>query len=115
MKKTLAALVATTALTAAIGLPVWSATHAAVEAGGDPIAAVGEAGQSALSLILASDDDHRDRSDDDDDNDDDDDDCDDDDDDGGCRGASSPAPAGTVAPPQNGLFGSGAAPRVQVN
>ncbi|KEO54935.1 PepSY domain-containing protein [Thioclava pacifica] len=26
-----------------------------------------------------------------------------------------PAPAGTVAPPQNGLFGNGAPPKVQVN
>ena len=119
MKKTLAALVATTALTAAIGLPAWSAMRAEAEAGENPIAAVGEAGQSALPLILASDDDdddHRDRSgDDDDEDDDDDDDCDDDDDDDACRGASNPAPAGTVAPPQNGLFGSGAAPQVQVN
>jgi hypothetical protein len=118
MKKTLAALIATTALTAAIGLPAWSGMRAQADAGEDPTAAVGESGQSALPLILAShdddddDDDHRERSDDDDE---DDDDCDDDDDDDGCRGASNPAPVGTVAPPQNGLFGSGAAPRVQVN
>ena len=33
-----------------------------------------------------------------------------------CRGgARNPAPAGTVAPPQNGLFGNGAPPQVQVN
>lgn len=31
------------------------------------------------------------------------------------RGASDPTPAGTVAPPQNGLFGSGTPPRVQLN
>ncbi len=37
---------------------------------------------------------------------------DDDDDRGGAR---NPAPAGTVAPPQNGLFGNGAPPQVQVN
>ncbi|SLN31929.1 hypothetical protein PEL8287_01493 [Roseovarius litorisediminis] len=30
-------------------------------------------------------------------------------------GANNPAPAGTVAPPQNGLFGNGALPQVQVN
>ena len=30
-------------------------------------------------------------------------------------GARNPAPAGTVAPPQNGLFGNGAPPQVQVN
>ncbi|WP_347309686.1 PepSY domain-containing protein [Defluviimonas sp. SAOS-178_SWC] len=29
--------------------------------------------------------------------------------------ARNPAPAGTVAPPQNGLFGNGAPPQVQVN
>lgn len=40
-------------------------------------------------------------------------DYDDDDDDRG--GARNPAPAGSVAPPQNGLFGNGAAPQVQVN
>lgn len=38
-----------------------------------------------------------------------------DDDDDDRRGAGNPAPAGTVAPPQNGLFGNGAPPRVQVN
>lgn len=36
----------------------------------------------------------------------------DDDDRGGAR---KPAPAGTVAPPQNGLFGNAAPPQVQVN
>lgn len=120
MRKTLTLLVATTALTAAIGLPAWSAMHAA---GGDtprPIAALFQDGAQRLPIILASDDD-----DDDDyragyasrrgyhDDDDDEDECDDDDD---CRGgAGNPAPAGTVAPPQNGLFGNGAPPQVQVN
>jgi hypothetical protein len=37
---------------------------------------------------------------------------DDDDDRGDAR---NPAPAGTVAPPQNGLFGTGTAPQVKVN
>ncbi|TCM88219.1 PepSY domain-containing protein [Rhodovulum steppense] len=37
---------------------------------------------------------------------------DEDDDRGGAR---NPAPAGSVAPPQNGLFGTGAPPQVQVN
>jgi len=37
---------------------------------------------------------------------------DEDDDRGGAR---NPAPAGTVAPPQNGLFGNGTPPQVQVN
>src|SRR5690606_42074762 len=31
------------------------------------------------------------------------------------RGARNSAPAGTVAPPQNGLFGNGAPPQVQVH
>ena len=44
----------------------------------------------------------------------DDDDEDDDDDEGRATGVN-PAPAGTVAPPANGLFGDGAPPRVQVN
>jgi hypothetical protein len=51
---------------------------------------------------------------------DDDDDEEDDDDDGracmpGQPGCNTPAPAGTVAPPSNGLFAPGAAPAVQVN
>lgn len=40
---------------------------------------------------------------------------DDDDDDDDASAMASPAPAGTVAPPQNGLFGSDAAPKVDVN
>ncbi len=56
----------------------------------------------------SDDDDHRDGDHGDDD--------DDDDDDGYGRNASAnPAPAGTVAPPANGLFGSGAAPKVKLN
>lgn len=118
MKNTLAMLVATTALTAAVGLPAWNAMSTAAEAEERPFAAPLDDGQKALPFILVSDDD------DDDDNErrrqsghhDDDDDCDDDDDDNeACRGALNPAPAGSVAPPQNGLFGNGAAPQVQVN
>jgi hypothetical protein len=80
-------------------------------------------GTRALPLVLVSDDDDDDHregegtrrgDDDDDDDDDDEDDCDDDGND--CRsGTSNPAPAGTVAPPQNGLFGNGAPPKAQVN
>lgn len=36
-------------------------------------------------------------------------------DDGGRGAGRNPAPAGTVAPPQNGLFGNGAAPQVLMN
>lgn len=39
----------------------------------------------------------------------------DDDDAGDCPAGLNPAPAGTVAPPANGLFGTGAPPQVQVN
>lgn len=48
--------------------------------------------------------------------DDDDDDCEADDDEGrDCVTGLNAAPAGTVAPPANGLFGTGPAPQVQVN
>jgi hypothetical protein len=121
MRKTLTLLVASTALTAAIGLPAWSAIDAPDDGSLRPVAAPFEERTQALPLILASDDDDDDnrgsmqssrRGHDDDD--DDDNECDDDDDE--CRGgAPNPAPAGAVAPPQNGLFGNGAPPRVQVN
>jgi hypothetical protein len=120
MKMTFALLVASTALSAALGLPAFSALH---DSGGSVIARP-DGGAPAPQLILASDDDDDDddrwregaRRGHDDDDDDDEDDCDEDDDDGGCRnGARNPAPAGTVAPPQNGLFGNGAPPRVQMN
>ncbi|MCF3974834.1 hypothetical protein [Paracoccus salsus] len=121
MKKILTLLAASTALTAAIGVPAWSAMHAPADGVLRPVAALFHDATQAMPLVLASDDD-----DDDDrwrdgsrrghDDDDDDDDCDDDDDDDECRGgARNPAPAGTVAPPPNGLFGNGAPPQVQVN
>jgi hypothetical protein len=112
MKKTLTLLVASTALTAAIGVPAWSAMQSPPDVL-RPVAALFDDAPQAMPLVLASDDD------------DDDDDRwrdgsrrghDDDDDDDDCRGgARNPAPAGTVAPPQNGLFGNGAPPQVQVN
>ena len=123
MKKTLALLAATTALSAAITAPAWSATRTS-NSEFLPFAAVLEADQDAMPLIFASSDDDDDREyhngaryeDDDDgkyrsgsrhDDDDDDDDC--------GNSARNSAPAGTVAPPQNGLFGNGAAPKVQMN
>jgi hypothetical protein len=125
MRKTLTFLVASTALTAAIGFPAWSAMQAPADGVLRPIAALFEDAPQTMPLVLASDDDDDDRrwweasqrGHDDDDDDDDDDNCDDDDDeDDDCRsGARHPAPAGTVAPPQNGLFGNGAPPQVQVN
>jgi hypothetical protein len=105
MKKTLTLLVASTALTAAIGVPAWSAMQA--PAGGvlRPVAALFDDAPQTMPLLLANDDD----------DDHDDDDCDEGDDDDCRGGARSPAPADTVAPPQNGLFGNGAPPQVQVN
>lgn len=122
MRKTLALLVASTALTATLGFAAWSATRGPADAGPLPVAAMSQDGTPALPLILISDDDEDDDDDDrkgswwgHDDDDDDDDECDDDDD-GGCRGgARNPAPAGSKLPPQNGLFGTGAPPQVQVN
>ena len=122
MKKTLTLLVASTALTAAIGVPASSAMQAPSDSL-RPVAALFDDAPETMPLVLASDDDDDDdrrrdgsRRDDDDDDDEDDDDCDDDDDDDDCQGgARNPAPAGTVAPPQNGLFGNGAPPQVQVN
>jgi hypothetical protein len=94
MKKTLTLLVASTALTAAIGVPAWSTMRVSGGEGLWPLAAHFDEGTQALPLLQVSDDD------------------DDDDDRGGAR---NPAPAGTVAPPQNGLFGTGTAPQVKVN
>ena len=120
MRKILTLLVASTALTAAIGVPAWSAIRSAADGSPRPLAAPSEDGAQAMPFVLASDDDGDDhgdrgssgRGDDDDDDEDD----DDEDEDGGSRrGASNPAPAGTVPPPQNGLFGNGAPPQVQVN
>ena len=143
MNKTLAMLMAATALTAAIGFPAWSSMRIPA-AGGHEIQSGDQAdgSQRNLPLTRISDDDD-DRGffvsnrwlrwgDDDDDHgrrstssgryadddhgrrhghdDDDDDDCY-----GRNCGAANPAPAGSVAPPSNGLFGDGAAPKVQVN
>jgi ABC-type Zn2+ transport system substrate-binding protein/surface adhesin len=127
MKKTLTLLIASTALTAAIGVPAWSAMTTPRDTFSPAISAELEDAQETLPLVFVSDDDDDDDEDheyrngsryDDDDDDDDDDDCDDEDEDEDeeCNGsARNPAPAGTVAPPQNGLFGTGAPPQVQVN
>ena len=117
MRKTLALLVASTALTATLGLPVLAAV---TMPGAHRLTAnlVDASGDTAPVLIS---DDHDDDDDDDDhdnrrrDHDDDDHDDDDDDDDDDRAGARNPAPSGTVAPPSNGLFGNGAAPKVQMN
>ena len=120
MRKTLTLLVATAALTAAIGVPAWSAMQPSADGSLRPIAAFFEESAQAMPLVLVSgedgDDDHRYRKSSQRGHDDVDDDDDDDDDGRNSRGgAGNPAPAGIVAPPQNGLFGNGAPPQVQVN
>lgn len=101
MKTTLSLLAASTALALAVGLPARSATPA-LSGATDP----------TLPFVLASGDDdeggqksraHDSESDD----------CDED---GGCAGAKgNPAPAGSVPPPANGLFGTGAPPAAATN
>jgi len=120
MKKTLVILLASTALIAGIGLPAWSAMHGAGLFEGPRDAALTAFRNASASPMLVSDDDSADlkhsrslqRGGDDDEHGASDEE-DDDDSDGG--NASGPAPAGSVAPPSNGLFGTGATPKVQVN
>jgi hypothetical protein len=113
-------LFASTALTVALGLPALAAIQAQGNAQshcGGVCAAMFSADDQPMPLIRVSGDDDDDggwfgRGDDDDD---DEEDCDDADDDG-CIGApGNPAPAGTVAPPANGLFGNGAPPVTVTN
>ncbi|OHV81812.1 hypothetical protein [Ensifer sp. LCM 4579] len=114
MKKTLTLLVTSTALTAVIGAFAWSAVRTPAGANERSFAAIYDEGLKALPLILAStdDDDNREyrrmpgRQDGD---------HEDEDDDDGASGWRNPAPAGSVAPPQNGLFGNGTPPQVKVN
>ena len=123
MKPFRAVLLATTAVIGALGLPALasmpvSSGAQAPCASGLCSAVSGKGGQS-VPLIRVSGDDDQDhergrarRGHDDEDCDDD----DDDDDDDGCTGAlGNPAPAGTVAPPANGLFGTGAPPVAVTN
>jgi hypothetical protein len=125
MKKTISVLFATTALTAAVAFPAWSAMRApAPGPAAETVEVILDTAQSAAPLILVDDDDDGDDDglrvggNDDDDNEDDDDEDDDDecdDDDGACGAAKNPSPAGTFTPPENGLFGSGTPPKAQVN
>jgi hypothetical protein len=118
MRKTLILLVTSAALTAVIGAFAWSAVRTPAGANERSFAAISDEGLEALPLILASDDD-----DDDDDREyrrvprrhDGDHEDEDDHDDDGASGGRNPAPAGSVSPPQNGLFGKGAPPQVKVN
>lgn len=130
MKKTLALLLATSTLAGALTLPAMSATRPPGEGGlARSFEALLENVTGVTPYLFVSDDDDDDEDDEDDDrdgrrghdddhdehDDDDDDECDDDGDDDCIGGAANPVPAGTVAPPQNGLFGDGTPPRVQVN
>ena len=120
MTSRLSLLFASTALTVALGLPALAAMQVQGNAQGacsGVCAAVFGADDQTVPLIRVSGDDD----DDDDggwvrrghDDDEDDEDCDEDD---GCIGAlGNPAPAGTVAPPANGLFGNGAPPVAVTN
>lgn len=113
-------LFASTALTVALGLPALAAMqtqgNAADKCSGGCAAVLNADDLSVPHIRVSGDDDdggwvRRGHDDDDDDED-----CDDDDDDDGCTGArGNPAPAGTVAPPANGLFGSGAPPVAVTN
>lgn len=110
MKTKLAILAASTALGALIAVPAIGAIktldldepYAALSKGAETL-------QHGLLKLASNDDDDHDEDDDHDD------DHDDDDDYGGRRGGMNAAPAGSVAPPANGLFGTGAAPKVKVN
>ena len=125
MKKFASILVATTALTAAMGLSAWSLIRTPAVAGEHSLATVLDDGREALSLIFVSDDDddegedeqrrhNSSQNDDDEGEDDDDDDDDTGDDDNEYGKARRPVPAIATTPPQNGLFGNAAPPKVQV-
>lgn len=119
MKKTLFVIAASTALGIVIGLPAWSAIHRDGEHSvlrgndrsdltwSDDARSDGEHGRSHLWFVSDDDDRGHGRVGYEDDED------DDDDERGGYR--NNPAPAGTVTPPKNGLFGNTTPPRVQVN
>ena len=123
MTSRLSLLFASTALTVALGLPALAAMQVqgnAHDQCSGVCAAVLSADDQPVPLIRVSGDDDDGgwvrRGHDDDDDDEDCDDDDDDDDDDGCTGAlGNPAPAGTVAPPANGLFGNGAPPVAVTN
>lgn len=127
MKKSLSLLVATTALTVAIGFPAFAAMRTSDDA--TTLCGAGvcvmELGDADLDLPVVRVDDDGDgdedggwfsRDDDDEDCEDDGEDEDDDDDDETCPDAvGNPAPAGTVPPPANGLFGNGTPPMAVTN
>ena len=115
MSKTVNLILASVALSAVAGIPAWSAMH--VPLAGEavkPISALFDDGTAAHLLVLIDDDEDEDggvkrgesaNGDEDD--------CDEDEGSCGPTPAKAPAPAGSVAPPQNGLFGTGT-PQVKV-
>ncbi len=123
----LSLLFASTALTAALGLPALAAMQAQGNAQGGcggVCTAISGADDLPVPLIrVSADDDDGDDGgrvrrgyDDADDEDCDEDEDDDDDDDDACIGVpGNPAPAGTATPPANGLFGTGAPPVAVTN
>lgn len=121
MKKIAAILFTSTALAVAVGVPVWSVTCAddRPDSASRPSTAALVDGWRSLPFEVASSDDrssrerHRETS-RRDHHDDDDDDDDHDDDDHRRRSAPAPVRAGASEPPKNILFGTSAAPQVQV-
>lgn len=120
MTKSIKILIATTALSAVLGLPAWSAMTSSDQETANTATEVRPANEpGSKTFIFASGDNGDDRDHenerDDDDRDDDDDDDDDhrrsSDDDDNTRNA---LPTGSVTPPQNGLFESGAKPQVKI-
>ena len=117
MKSTFAVLLATTAVIGALGLPALSAIGRDPDTTSITAATVGNDTDGAIRLASSDDDDNRKasrRDDDHEDDDDDEDECDDDEVD--CRRpAPAMTPTGPIAPPTNGLFSPGAAPKVRTN
>jgi hypothetical protein len=124
MKTSLSIFLASTALTVALVMPALAMMQSQGKAGfcsGDTCAVMGGESQEAMPISRVSDND--DKGDDgdrissrrDDDDCDEDDNGDDDDDCTGAGATGNPAPAGTVAPPANGLFGNGTPPVAVTN
>jgi hypothetical protein len=119
MKSKLALLAAATALGTLLAIPAAGAIRQFTEEG---LRVANDLSGNGTFLLASDDDDdgehaHRrshDRDADDHDSDDEDDEGHDDDD-GDQRGGANLAPAATVTPPANGLFGNGVAPKVRVN
>jgi hypothetical protein len=113
MKSALALLLAGSALVAAVGVPSLAAMRGTSDALAPGFAGAGNADHDIRLIKVSDDDDDDDRRARHERDDHDDDDDEDEDRDTGAR--ANPSPAGTVAPPANGLFGNGAPPVVVTN